>query len=143
MQQRRMLYSAATHGAEKSALLQCCICSREQCSSLTHVQQWIRVDFSTTCAVEQTTVPSTSSSNSKNIGVSAFPSICSGVLFPPLQEHWSTVLSATCAAVDNSGLLCYMSSGADHSCPLHVQHWSSALCYAAWAALESGHSNVF
>src|SRR6266404_7694845 len=71
-------------------------------SSLMHVQQWIRVYFSTTCAVEQTTVPSTSSSNSKNIRVSAFPSICSGVLFPPLQEHWSTVLSATCVAAEHS-----------------------------------------
>ncbi len=120
-------------------------------SSLMYVQQWIRVDFSTTCAVEQTTVPSTSSSNSKNIGVSAFPSICSGVLFPPLQEHWSTVLSATCVAAEHSArpslapsiqktLKCPLSTAALvaekrallHCCtcsreecysPTHVQQW--------------------
>src|SRR6266404_3255665 len=116
-------------------------------SSLMYVQQWIRVDFSTTCAVEQTTVPSTSSSNSKNIEVSTFhccPCSREESSTPLLHMQQRRVLfSNTCAAVDNSGLLCYMSSGADHSCPLHVQHWSSALCYAAWAALESGHSNVF
>src|SRR6266404_8044330 len=74
-------------------------------SSLMHVQQWIRVDFSTTCAVQQSTVPFTSSIISKNIGVSAFSLLLqwSTVLSTTLHQstilsttvHWSTVLSAT------------------------------------------------
>src|SRR6266404_3144634 len=40
----------------------------------------------------------------KNIGVSAFHTIYSGALFPPLHEHQSTVLSATCVAIEHSAL---------------------------------------
>src|SRR6266404_31871 len=65
-------------------------------SSLLHVH-WSTV-FSTTCvAAEHSTVPFTSSFNSKNIGVSAIHFICSGVLSSPLHVHCGPMLFATSA----------------------------------------------
>src|SRR6266404_4944298 len=57
----------------------------------------------------------------RNIRVSTFHTIYSGALFPPLHEHQSTVLSATCVATEHSALLqCCTCSGQEWSAPLDM-----------------------
>src|SRR6267378_1087258 len=117
-------------------------------SSLLHVH-WSTV-FSTTCvAAQQSTVPFTSSFNSKNIGVSAIHFICSGVLSSPLHVHCGPMLFAT-SALEHCAL-CYTcrhralfsslghpmqkTSECLHSTLFVVEHY--ALCYICTGALSS------
>src|SRR6266404_7579258 len=85
-------------------------------------------------------MPFTSSSNSKNIGVSAFHPNCSGALSSPLHVHWTTVLSPTvhqncllhysaleyCPLCYNAPEYCPLCYNALEHCPLHCSR--RALC---------------